>query len=149
MQSLFDNTEREKIIARFQSLRKDSGARWGKMKVAQMLHHCQAPIKVATGELPLKQSFIGLLFGGMAKKQLLKPGPFKRNLPTAPEFRVVKENYDFDKELAELISLIRKFGETGPLPHRGKHPFFGAMSEQEWDTLQWRHLDHHLTQFGA
>lgn len=30
-----------------------------------------------------------------------------------------------------------------------KHPFFGEMTEDQWDVLLWKHLDHHLQQFGV
>jgi hypothetical protein len=114
-----------------------------------MLHHCQAPLKVATGQMVLKQSIFGILFGRLAKKKLLQPGPFSNNLPTAPEFKAGETSLDFNKERDILVELIRTFGETGPISHRGKHPFFGSMTEQEWDHLQWKHLDHHLRQFGV
>ena len=47
-------------------------------------------------------------------------------------------------------ALVDRFGVAGPsgltsLPH----PFFGPLSSEEWQALQWRHLDHHLRQFGA
>jgi hypothetical protein len=29
------------------------------------------------------------------------------------------------------------------------HPFFGQMSRTEWGRLTWKHLDHHLRQFGV
>lgn len=149
MPSLFTTTDRQEIITRLGQLNAQSPAAWGKMNITQMLRHCQAPLKVATGQLKLKQGLIGLLFGKMAKRQLLAPVPFKPNLPTAPEFKVSVPQLDFEKEREQLIDLIRKFGETGPVASRGKHPFFGAMTEEEWDTLQWKHLDHHLRQFNA
>jgi hypothetical protein len=29
------------------------------------------------------------------------------------------------------------------------HPFFGLLSEAEWGESQYKHLDHHLCQFGV
>ncbi|MBL7925046.1 MAG: DUF1569 domain-containing protein [Bacteroidia bacterium] len=149
MSSLFRTSDREAVLARFDKLSAASAPVWGKMTVQQMLVHCQAPLKVATGALVLKHSLIGRLFGKMAKKQLLRPEPFKQNLPTAPEFKAASAGLDFEKEKQALLHLIRKFGEAGPQDGRGKHPFFGAMTEEEWDALQWKHLDHHLRQFGV
>mgnify|MGYP000093028208 CR=1 FL=1 len=149
MPSLFTSFDRDEIISRIQRLNPTTKPLWGKMNVAQMLSHCQAPLKVAIGELKLKQGLIGLLFGKMAKRQLLAPEDFRHNLPTAPEFNVTGTAPEFEKERQQLILLIRQFGEKGPVASRGKHPFFGAMTEEEWDTLQWKHLDHHLRQFNA
>jgi hypothetical protein len=119
------------------------------MDVAQMLAHCQAPLRVATGDLPLKRALVGILFGRLAKKKLAGPQPFGHGMPTAPEFRV-KDSRDFAVEHRKLVELVVAFGRNGPagltkLPH----PFFGPMTVEEWDTLQWKHLDHHLRQFGA
>jgi hypothetical protein len=149
MSSLFQPLQRQELLARISQLSPESRPLWGKMNVSQMLHHSQAPLKVATGHMVLKQSIVGILFGRMAKKKLLQPGPFRNNLPTAPEFKVVEPAPDFYKEREILVDLIRQFGEAGPLSNRGKHPFFGSMSEEEWDHLQWKHLDHHLRQFGV
>ncbi|MFN8155288.1 MAG: DUF1569 domain-containing protein [Bacteroidia bacterium] len=149
MPSLFNIVERQNIIQRLLQLKPDAERQWGKMELVQMIRHCQAPLKVAVGELVLNQGLIGLLFGKMAKRKLLAAAPFKANLPTAPEFKVVDTQLDLEAERAKLISLITRFGETGPVPNRNKHPFFGAMTEAEWDALQWKHLDHHLRQFNV
>ena len=147
--SLFDPEDRRAILARIEGLQPDAIRRWGKMSVAQMLAHCELPLRVATGDLPLKRSLIGLLFGRLAKKKLLSPEPWKPGMPTAPEFRIAGE-HDFVGAKAALLERTRRFGESGPagltkLPH----PFFGPMTDEEWQTLQWKHLDHHLRQFGG
>ena len=70
-----------------------------------------------------------------------------KNSPTDPKFRVLDER-DFEPEQAELITLVKRFGESGAVT-TDPHPFFGPMSSEEWDRLMWKHLDHHLRQFGA
>jgi Protein of unknown function (DUF1569) len=147
--SLFDRVENQAVIARIRKLRPDSKPQWGKMDAARMLAHCQVALRVAMGETRLKRGLIGLLFGRMALRSLLKPAAFKRNMPTAPEFRV-KATRGFEVERDELVRLVETFAAKGPaglLP--GPHPFFGPMTTEQWDTLQWKHLDHHLNQFGV
>jgi len=149
MKSLFDPLVNKEIVDRIDSLTPDAKAQWGKMNVAQMLTHAQRPLKVAYGELQLKRGLIGLLFGGMAKKSLLKNEPFKRNSPTDPNF-VVKDNRSFEEERKNLRALIVKFEKGGPEGiTKDPHPFFGKLTVEEWDILQWKHLDHHLRQFGV
>jgi hypothetical protein len=146
--SLFNPSDNKDIVNRLNKLTGESKPLWGKMDVTQMLAHAQMPLKVASGELKLKQGLFGMLFGKMAKKGLLKPGNFKPNLPTAPEF-IVKEKKNFDEEKQKLIHLVEKFaalGESGLT--KDAHPFFGKMTAHEWDTIQWKHLDHHQRQFG-
>ncbi|WP_375325328.1 hypothetical protein [Flagellimonas sp. GZD32] len=47
MKSLFSAEAYEEIVARMHSLTEDSERQWGKMKVGQMLYHCQFPLKIA------------------------------------------------------------------------------------------------------
>jgi hypothetical protein len=147
--SLFDPAGLSRMLSRIDAVHADSARQWGKMTSAQMLAHCHQPLRVALGELPLKRSLIGILFGRMAKKQLLADKPWQQGMPTAPEFKVTDPR-DFAKEKQSLLDLVRRFGKGGPgALTRSPHPFFGALTPDEWQALQWRHLDHHLRQFGA
>jgi hypothetical protein len=149
MKSLFDPDVNKEILERIDKLTPDAQAQWGKMNISQMLTHAQRPLKVAYGELLLKRGLIGLLFGGLAKKSLLKPEPFKKNLPTDPNF-VVKDTRVFEEEKENLRSLVIRFAKNGPDGlTKDPHPFFGKLTVEEWDVLQWKHLDHHLRQFGV
>ena len=86
MENIFEPAAASAILQRLEKLQPGIPPQWGKMSVSQMLAHCQAPIAVGLGEKQLKQSFMGILFGRIAKKQLLKDAPFKKNLPTDPSF---------------------------------------------------------------
>jgi hypothetical protein len=147
--SLFAADGLATMLARIGQLRPDAAPLWGKMTLAQMLAHCQQPLRVATGELLLGRSLVGVLFGRLAKKQLLAPGPMKRNLPTAPQFKIGNPRAVATEQQA-LLDLVRRFGEAGPAGLTQKpHPFFGPLTADEWQMLQWKHLDHHLRQFGV
>lgn len=146
MKSLFDPTENQNIIDRIQKLTPASQAKWGKMNVAQMLAHCQHPLRVVYGEMKLKRSLMGILFGGMVKRMLLKDDPYKPGMPTAKEF-IITDSHEFDKERKTLTDLVKRFSPDQV--SKDPHPFFGKMTIAEWDFMQWKHLDHHLRQFGA
>lgn len=147
--SLFTPAGLARMLARLDALRPDSARQWGKMDVAQMLAHCQQPLRVALGELQLKRSLIGRLFGRMAKRKLLAPEPWRPGMPTAPQFRIADAR-QFATEHATLRALVERFGRGGPAGLRtDAHPFFGPLTADEWQALQWRHLDHHLRQFDA
>lgn len=149
MNSLFDPVQSDDIIGRINKLSPSSVPLWGKMNVSQMLAHCQRPLEVAMGEHQLKRNLFGILFGKMAKKTLVSDKPYKRGLPTAPSF-IIKDDRDFEKEKSRLVQLISRFSSGGKsvlTPH--PHPFFGPMTVEEWDKSQWKHLDHHLQQFGV
>lgn len=149
MKSLFNPTVNKEMIDRILKLNAENKPFWGKMSAAQMIAHSQAPFKVAFEELKLKRGMIGILFGGIAKKRMLGPDPFGKNLPTDKSFKINGQP-DFDKEKNKLIEYVLRFAKAG---HDGitkeAHPFFGKMKPEEWDTLMYKHLDHHLRQFGG
>ena len=149
MKSLFSAQDNKEIIDRINKLTSETPALWGRMNVSQMLTHCQQPLKVAYGEMKDKQSLIGRLFGGFAKKQLLSDKPMKKNLPTSRSF-LITDAREFNEEKERLIQLVRKFHSAGPsVLTTDPHPFFGKLTVDEWDKLSWKHLDHHLQQFGV
>jgi hypothetical protein len=147
MKSIFNATDNAEFIDRIDKLSPSSQALWGKMNVSQMLAHCQVVIQVALGELQLKRNLLGFLFGTMAKKQILEK-PLKQNLPTFSEAKITDAK-NFDKEKQKLIELIKRFSAGPSVISKDPHPFFGPLTIDEWNTLQVKHLDHHLRQFGV
>ena len=76
-------------------------------------HIDQVPIKVAFGELKLKKTFIGMLFGGLAKRKMVNDKPFPKNLPTDKSF-IIKVHPELETEKQQLIMLVKRFAELGP-----------------------------------
>jgi hypothetical protein len=150
MKSIFNKDNSQEFISRINNLNSQTQPQWGKMNVAQMLAHCQMPIKTASGELvPKVNPIIKFLFGKAAKKQLVNDPEFKKNLPTFSEAKIVDPRI-FEQERTKLIKIIEEFHAKGPEGlTKNAHPFFGQMSINDWDTLQVKHLDHHLRQFGV
>ena len=149
MESLFDKQGNQNIVDRINQLTPITLSQWGKMTVSQMLEHCQQPIKVSFGTLELKPNLISFLFGKSAKKQMLTQPRFKKSLPTVKEFKITHEP-NFEEARKQLIEMVSKYADEGHGAIKvSKHPFFGNMTMEEWDILQWKHLDHHLKQFGV
>jgi hypothetical protein len=149
MENVFDKATADAILFRLDQLQPNSKALWGKMNVAQMLSHLQAPVEVAIGEKTLKRNLIGILLGPFAKKQLVNDLPFRKNLPTDGSY-IRKTEHVFEEEKLKLLSLFNRFvagGAAGLI--KSPHPFFGKMTEAEWSYSLWKHFDHHLRQFGA
>jgi hypothetical protein len=149
MKNLFDPGVSTEVFKRLEFLQPDARALWGKMTVSQMLAHCIVPIKVSLGEAKPKRNLMGLIFGRMAKKMVLKDEPFKQGLPTDPSF-VIRDQPDFDSKKQELKATMEKLLSTDKKAMAERpHPFFGKMTVEEWGTLGYKHLDHHLRQFGV
>ncbi len=150
MESLFDKNTVQKFVERINQLSPETNALWGKMRVEQMLWHCQKPFEIASGALRPKVSpLIKFLFGKSAKKDMTGPKPIKKNLPTFNEAKAIQSAV-FEQEKKNLITAIENFQQKGVDGLTKKpHPFFGEMSVQEWNALLSKHLDHHLKQFGV
>lgn len=149
MNSLYNEQDVEGIINRVQSLTPDSHRHWGRMDVAQMLAHCNTSMETALGMNTIKQVLIGKLIGGFFKKGVLSEKPFGRNSPTDKSY-IFKGDVPFEPEKERLVAAIRKFYEGGPAHcTTDAHPFFGKFTPDEWAVFQWKHMDHHLRQFGV
>ena len=69
--------------------------------------------------------------------------------PTDPGF-IVTGPRDFVSEKARLTALVNRFCDAGSAAADGRvHSFLGRLSGEEWGRMMWKHLDHHLRQFGA
>jgi len=149
MMDLFDAKDNLEIVVRIEKLQPEIKAQWGKMNVSQMLAHAQVPLRCAFGELKLKRSLFGVLFGRMALKQMTSGKPWRHGMPTDPNF-IITDEREFEKEKKQLIALVQRFTQSGPSAiTKDMHPFFGKMTPQQWSALQWNHLNHHLSQFGV
>lgn len=147
--SLFVPADRESLLRRIQALDPDSARQWGKMNPAQMLCHCSRALETATGDRPMKQKLIGKILMPFFRSSILGEKPFSKNSPTDPTF-VVSDEREFAAERARLTDLIDRFVANGAaLAGTLTHAFFGKMTGDEWGELMYKHIDHHLRQFGG
>lgn len=150
MKTIFNEENNKELVSRIANLKEDSERNWGKMNVSQMLVHCQKPLEVADKKLIIKRNIFSYLFGAMMKKKLIDNGEdFKQNLPTSKQFKM-ESDFDFKKEQKLLINMVQSLGQKGENAIKMKiHPFFGKMAPNELGILFYKHLDHHLKQFGV
>lgn len=149
MQNLFDAATYNNIAERMNKISPECESQWGKMNAAQMLAHCKEAFKVPLSNKPMPRMLLGLLLGWAFKSKLYNDDPWKKNLPTAPSF-IIKDKRDFNKEKEALMELVNKFYTKGP-EEVGKfpHPMFGSFTKEQWGKSMYKHLDHHLVQFGV
>jgi hypothetical protein len=149
MKSVFDDADRGELLNRIEALQAGAARQWGKMNPAQMLCHCSAALETGTGDKPRKQVFLGKVLVPFIRSSIFGPKPFSRNSPTDPTF-VVADERDFAQEKARLVGLINRLVERGKTAAASEtHPFFGKLSGEEWGLLMYKHIDHHLQQFGG
>lgn len=149
MKNLFEPSSVTEIKKRIERLGPDSEKQWGAMTAAQMLAHCSSWMEMAAGLNNPPRSFIGRIFGKLAKKSVLGEQPIRRNMPSDKSL-IMQGERDFAAEQRRLLDWLERFSAGGP-DHCTSHPhcFFGHMTALEWAILGYKHLDHHLKQFGA
>ena len=147
VKNLFDPAVKRDIIDRINKLTPQTKQLWGKMNVSQMLAHIQMPILIAYGKHQPKGSFLLRLIGPLFKSKLWDEQPYKQSLPTDPTFVMTGSEKEFEKEKSAALELLNKFSnETIVGEH---HPVFGKLTRENWSKATWKHLDHHLKQFGV
>ncbi len=146
MKNLFDPAAKEEIIKRISSLTSNTTPQWGKMTVAQMLKHNTMPLEMALSNPKPKRGLLGKLFGPMIKNAVVGQTPFKKNGFTPKQFKIDTQEV-FDIQKARLLDQVKRF--TPANVSDKTHPMFGPLTDAEWGQSQYKHLDHHLTQFGV
>jgi hypothetical protein len=151
MKNLFDATVADQVKTRLKKLEPQSERHWGKMTAAQMLAHCSMSMQWAVGEVvPDKGALPIRLIGRLVKPLVFRnEDPLRKNSPTAKGL-VVSDERELGKERERLSALIDKFLAGGPAAcTKNPHSFFGKMTPEQWAVLMYKHLDHHLRQFGV
>jgi hypothetical protein len=147
MKTMWNDADREELLARIDRLSDDATARWGKMTAGAMLAHITEAMKMAVGELVCKPKKMPIRFFPL-KQLIVYVFPFPKSAPTAKE---LLEGSDTPpaRSKAELRRLIALFVSKKGQKQWPSHPAFGALSEKAWGALGYKHLDHHLRQFGV
>lgn len=148
--NIFDPSTTNDLIHRINQLTPMTQRRWGKMNVDQMLAHICVPYEQALAERndgpnAIMKIMLRLFF----KQSMVNEVPYKQNLPTAPAFMIV-DRRDFEREKSRIISYIQKIEKLGPDYFDGKEQIsLGKLNAIQWNNLLYKHIDHHLRQFGV
>jgi Protein of unknown function (DUF1569) len=150
LQNIFTKEISDATIARINSLTNATQAKWGKMSVGQMLAHCNITYEMDLENTHKKPGAFGkFLMKLFVKNIVVSEKPYTQNSRTAPAF-IITESKDFDKEKNRLISYIQKVQQLGESQYDGKESHsFGNLNKTEWNNLFYKHLNHHLSQFGV
>ncbi len=149
MKNIFNEADKNEILQRVEKLTPQTQPLWGKMNVAQMLAHCANAAKMPTADIKTTRApFPFNILGTLLKSKILAEGPLRKNSPTAKEIKVVDER-DFQTEKANFIAALKKLGTGEQAVKNDIHPFFGKMKPKEWGRVNYKHADHHLSQFGV
>ncbi|MEO6329920.1 MAG: DUF1569 domain-containing protein [Ginsengibacter sp.] len=148
--NIFSKEISDSILQRINNLRPFTQSKWGKMSVAQMLAHCNVTYEMIFENIHAKPNgLMKFILKTLIKNKVVSETPYKQNNRTAPQF-IIKETKDFDAEKQRLINYITKTQNLGETHFANKQSHsFGKLNVIEWNNMLYKHLNHHLNQFGV
>jgi hypothetical protein len=141
--SLSNAVARKELLDRLERLRPEATPRWGKMTAPQMLAHLADWMLMAKGELKAAAQNRPLRYPPL-KQLVIYWLPFPKGVPTAPEL-IRRDLPEWTIEYAAVRRHVQSFDPKATWPD---HPVFGKMTPKAWCVFAYRHMDHHLRQFG-
>ncbi len=147
------NFLRNQYISIIRSADTSVTAEWGKMNFQQMLEHVSAFFKVSTKKiqfdlvsppehLPKLKEFL------MSDKQFRENTKAPLSIIGEEPFPVRNTTVEqaIDKLESEVNHFFKYYSENGGAT--SVHPVFGELNFEEWVSLHYKHVTHHLRQFG-
>ena len=145
---MFNKNNVQEIKSRIDTIQKNTIPKWGQMNASQMYAHCSEVLKNALGETQQKRKLIGYIAAPFFKYRFYDSEPYKKKGGTSTF--VIENIRDFDKEKQNLILLITRFHTIDRrILKKSVHPILGKFTPEQWAIGQYKHLDHHLRQFGV
>ncbi|MCH7398554.1 DUF1569 domain-containing protein [Belliella sp. DSM 107340] len=146
--SIYDNGAIEDISIRIKGLQEGQMPLWGSMNATEMLFHCnignQAILNAPkSNQKPtLKQRISKFIFFHI-KKDIPKGARGAKRFDVKGKI----DGKKFEEEKSKYLNLLNQFKN---LEHKleAQHPVFGALDHDYWGKFVWKHMDHHLKQFG-
>ena len=141
----------QQLIHRILQLQSDSKGRWGKMTIEEMMVHCTAGIQMGLGQLPSKER-VGPLRAAILRLLYVDLFPFPKSATAPPEINIskkLKTRQEFENARQSLIQEVKKLEAIPDNYEFPFHPYFRKLSNKQWSKVTYKHLDHHLRQFGV
>jgi len=150
MKNIFDKTVTSELVERINKLNSSTQGLWGKMNVGQVMAHCCVTYEYVYEAKHKKPGGLKkFLLTSFVKKSVVSDKPYSKDLRTAPDF-LMGDDKDFELERKRLVDYINKTQELGEAYFDGKESHsFGVLDKKEWNAMFYKHLDHHLSQFGV
>lgn len=149
--NVFSPEVAQSLLQRIQQLSPAQAPLWGKMNVAQMLAHCNVSYEMVYEAEKHKKpgTLMRFVLKSLVKPKVVGEQPYKQNGPTAPQF-IITDQRTFETERQRLSGFIVKVQQEGAAAFEGRESLsFGKLSSTEWNNMFYKHLDHHLKQFGV
>jgi hypothetical protein len=148
MKNLFEPEARKEVLKRLDKIAPDSKPKWGKMTADQMLWHVNRTMSYAMGEYPVP--YRGNIFMKLfLKKMILGKMPFPKGKADAITEWKATGNYNIDEEKKRFKEYVDRYAQSSDKKVWPYSPLLGTFTGGNWARIDYKHIDHHFTQFGA
>lgn len=147
MQTIWNTGERRRLQERLAALTPDAERRWGSMTAPQTVAHLADAARMALGDLPCQSKTLPIRYPPL-KQLIVYWLPFPKGAPTAPEL-IGRAPPSWTTGVSDLTALLDRLARQPSDRNWPEHPAFGRLSRRAWGVLVYRHMDHHLRQFGV
>ena len=147
MKSIWQEDARRELDQRIGQVAWDRPAEWGRFTAPKMICHLGDSLRMAMGDLPCASKRLPIRYPPL-KQLIIYVAPFPKSAPTAPEL-LAREPGDWANDIADVQQLLARAASARTTDAWPEHPAFGRLSKRAWGVLIYRHMDHHLKQFGA
>lgn len=145
--SLYNNEVYQNCLTRLNAITPETNTDWGKMNAAQMFAHCAEVLEVMNGK-NMKIDIMSRLLKPIIRATVIGNKAYSKSSPTAPQFEI-KTAKNFQQEKERLFKALDSFYSMDKSKASSlKHSYFGVLSLEERGWSMYKHLNHHLNQFG-
>lgn len=141
---------RDEVLQAIDQLNEASVAHWGRMSAQQMIEHLVWALELSTGEaqteclvptaeLPRMKQF--LYSNRPTRREFMNPA-LTSGLPALRYATIDEAKAALRRELESFLD------SPGSSERPHTHPIFGPIGYDEWHRMHYKHIQHHLLQFG-
>jgi hypothetical protein len=151
VKTVADPAVRESLAQRLGLLRPETPRRWGILTAHEMLCHlgdaAEMVLRTRPRERPMppRQRRVMKMIGLWTPMRW--PQGWRTNPRNDPRLDGTKPS-QFENDRERVIATMRAMGDARPDSVEPMHGTFGRMSLVDWQRWAYKHIDHHLRQFG-
>lgn len=144
----FFKTELSQILSKVTGL---ETAQWGTMNMQQAIEHLVLPFKMAVSPIEMELLTPADKVERVKAMSLMSHRPLPKGFDNpifTDEMKKIR-NHSVEAAITELHQAVTDFMHyyhSGGAPQ--KHNLFGVLTYGEWLVFQYKHVMHHLAQFG-
>jgi len=147
MGTLRREVDRKGLAERLGQVTSETKAEWGSFDAPRMMCHLADSLDAGLGKLEVPLAGPRAFRHFPLKHLAVHVVPMPKGAKAPPEL-LAGARGDFEEERRRVLRTMEEMA-AAPLGMGPEHFLLGRLSYDQWNRLSWKHIDHHLRQFGA